>query len=710
MPLNPAQTVYERVEFIQRDVFADLPALNTGGSPKLGTICRLNNGEKYQVVVDDTSPTGTLVWEQVGGGGGVSAPDQRFTVAPATYALDTPGTNTFVTPEAGVAAAVAGTGTTLPPPSVASQRFVWIHPSRYTAGDVPIALAPYVHLVGSAQAASAPELVGYTLPFTSGGYLVISGVRFSQCTFAFTPDAETSIVFVNCQFSQCTMAYTTPANAEASLRMLGCGGDLELTLDGVNQMHVEFSGTSTSISAFDGNPTGTAESTLTFTNGIALAGGVTAELVFKCGQRSTYTGPFWMTLDQGSTMLLTTKDSELQMPAVGSTSLISLVNNASATWTALAGSTVFGVPETIFDAAPGCGGTISTSELAFPLTNPLVTTEPANSVSGGTVTTEGLGDGACARFAAYIINVTPGDPVAAQTAVMMDGFADVLYVVANYPPGYALQPDTNSAARAFGSLLLIDPELMLQGRKITIVNDGNPAALQGAFALRLPNGTASRINQQQPDISVNPVYTTEDYIILYPGDSVELVVNQSFSSPTSYLVSAKALQTIEPGWLAEAMAQYQVLPGTLAGSNTTGTLFFARQAGVYCQGGRFYWGGVVARTIRVTLWGSISGSVATVDVAVPGAGLYEGRFATSQLINGFENWFITIWETTGAEYQNAAPITTFTLRYGPGIQMRNYPLHTCIQTASGAGNTIPTISPGANAYYLVEPIVSSNEV
>lgn len=719
MPLDPKKTFYNRVVHIQRDVFANLPPLNQSGSPTLGTRCRLDNGEYYCVVADDTLPNNQLKWELETAAVGGGDPDQRFTVAPAGYALDTPGTNTFLTPQEGVLAASLGTGTTLGAAGVNSQRMVWIMPARYVGADLLIPLTPYVHLQGGGGGAGAVELVSYFFSYGGTGNIVISDIKFTNCTFDLSAADNTSIVFKNCQYENCSVLPTASGQNGFALRFLDCSGNFNnFDIGGDGSFYLEFSGSSsTSAPIVSGANVSRADTVIRFTNQINIIGTLTCEMVIKSGQQITYDDAYLILVDGGSLLTMMTSEMSIYVPVV-SANLMRITGASGIDWIAYAGTNVIGTPETIFNADPGSTGIIEVSNFSLPLTNGTTPVRPCDPVSGGTVDAVGLGDGRCLKMISLTVNVEVGGSVASQTATLIDGSADVIWVTANYQAGTPLQPDTaNAAGRNFASLLLIDPSDMFEGKEIIIYNNGNPAANQSAFAIRLPSGTASRIGYQQPDISVNPVYTDDEYIILYPGDSVQLTVNQSFSPPTSYIVTSIQRRSVQPGWLAEAMAQYDALPAPIAGNNTTGMLFFARQdtksgaANVYCQGGRFYWGSALPNTIRVSLWRTGSAvAVATVDVAVNGIGVYEGRFTTPALINGFENWFITFYETTGTLYQDGAPIPNFASRYSPGIQMRSFPLYTGIQSGSQAGDNKPAIFPGPSIYYLIEPIVSTNVV
>lgn len=635
------------------------------------------------------------------------APDQRFTVGKAAYALNAPGTNTFISPEDGIAAAQAGTGTALGVASAASQRLVWIMPDTYAAPLKAVDLIPYVHLEGSSGSAESTILSGYALQYLLHGHLSLTGLQFTNCVLNLTPDDDSTIFIVGCHFSGSTINLSAAQGKTTTVKMVGCSGTLNLVHNSTGTVKIEISGTSPSTQS-SGVSLTASESVLYFTNPIQCIGGGSTYMLVASGAYVRY-GGLYLASAVGSTLFITTSSASVEC-AIGSSSIFSATNVGYVYWQALAGTHLTGSTVTTFFDVD------ATSQAAFE--GAQITQEPINTsivsrlldpVSGGTVQSTGLGSGIIQRLNYYDITVIPGQTVAQQTKTYEDGYADYVTVVANYQGSAPLQPDTTLAGRCFASLIIPDPLYVPEGKEITISNRGNPASGQSAFAIRLPNGSTSTIGNKVSVLTSNPVFSPDNYYILYPGQSIKLIAIQSLAVPPRYEVTSiyAPQPPQEPSWLDEAMGQYAVLPVTVAGSNTTGTLFFARRTGVYCNGGRFYWGGAVARTIRVTLWKSGVGAVATVDVAVAGAGIYTGRFASPYPIDGASNWFITFWETTGAEYQFSSSIPNGTLRYPSGIQQREYQYITIIRgDVFGGGNAIPNLGSGPTTYYLIEPLIS----
>jgi Domain of unknown function (DUF4082) len=144
-----------------------------------------------------------------------------------------------------------------------------------------------------------------------------------------------------------------------------------------------------------------------------------------------------------------------------------------------------------------------------------------------------------------------------------------------------------------------------------------------------------------------------------------------------------------------------------AGNFTTGALFNvtrdAKITGVY-----FYWAGAVARTLRCKLWDSDGVTVlATVDVAVNGAGYYTGTFGAPVVVSTAlsTKWYAaTVWETSGAEY------TRYNAFAGVGV----IPVFPFFDSALlwhnwngfGAGDLYPTGS--GVEFFPVQPILVAN--
>jgi len=553
LPTNTA--IWERCEIIQRDVVGQLPALNQGGSPKLGTFCRLNNGEYWAAVVDDTSPQYLLKWEQVGGGG-AQKPDQRFTVGKATYDLIA-NPATFTSISAGLAAAAAGTGTTLGAASVTSQRFVWIMPDEYTEAQ-PLALQPYVHLEGAGGASQSAVLIGSATYSAGSGYLVLRNLRFSGSTITVTPTngAALTIIFDNCTFEDAKWSLATPGgdqitrvtvvfngctgNFDSMGSVVGAGDSLTHYFDGLPSTGQGNFAALRGIS-FDSTPiyTGAGLSTVSILGGQRLlangaggpilrfegasGGSVTTEdcLLFTGNIQASVFGSFsvgpveWVC--RSGTKLGTTPRS--YWSTTGPASFVggqveildSTINDASAPLDPVAGGTVTATPYP-------SNRQRYVEEFSFAV--------PASQSGGGGPYADAAG-----AIAAMTVNAL----------VSTNAYADEYRIIPSYANLYGDPVDPNSANFAttfrFASFQLKAPTLLEDGRPIVVKNAANPASnTAGPIALRLPNGAAGTVEYKVSDASINGTFDTTNYIILQPGQAVILDVDRQGANDPSYVV------------------------------------------------------------------------------------------------------------------------------------------------------------------------------
>jgi hypothetical protein len=148
----------------------------------------------------------------------------------------------------------------------------------------------------------------------------------------------------------------------------------------------------------------------------------------------------------------------------------------------------------------------------------------------------------------------------------------------------------------------------------------------------------------------------------------------------------------------------QTTPVVLGGNFTTGVSFQVTQS-VVCSGIYFYWAGAVSRTIKCVLRNGAGTTLASIDVAVSGAGFYTGTFSSPQTIapadaTGTTSFKASIWENSATEYARWAtapallPAQPFV--GGPKVIWENF-------KKFAAGDANPTSTSGAE-HYPVEPI------
>lgn len=138
-----------------------------------------------------------------------------------------------------------------------------------------------------------------------------------------------------------------------------------------------------------------------------------------------------------------------------------------------------------------------------------------------------------------------------------------------------------------------------------------------------PNGQALSFFGGVPD--------TQPTVVGSNGGIPALVSFLSELANLNLLVDASVATPLTPGealtwspvdyWLAKASA----LLSQDAGNYTSGNVFDVIRP-VSISGARFYWHGG-ARTLRVRLWDNAGASLASVDVVVPGPGVYTATFA-----------------------------------------------------------------------------------
>lgn len=182
-------------------------------------------------------------------------------------------------------------------------------------------------------------------------------------------------------------------------------------------------------------------------------------------------------------------------------------------------------------------------------------------------------------------------------------------------------------------------------------------------------------------------------------DLVVIVIDPS-GSPASRKTTLSRLGAPARSWLSLIAAHEPTATAVAAGSFTTGVRFCARRTGQTCTGVRFHWNGATARTVTCTLWKG-GAAVKTVDVAVSGAGYYTGTFASAAAITEYEEWYATIWDKSGTEYQLHRTAVKLPAR---PVTQRDYIVLAASEYA--AGNAQPNTSFSTTDTYPVEPVVT----
>lgn len=552
MALPSNQTIFERVQLIQRDVVGDLPPLNLAGSPKLGTLCRLNNGQWWGVVVDDLAPPHSLKWELINSGGGSVLPDQRFTVGRGAYSLQDPGTATFTTVAAGIAAARTGAATGLGNASAASSRLVWIMPDTYAEAE--LALRAFVHLEGGGPAAAATVLTGSSITVgDSVGIVVVRDMRFDDCDFNIAPLAQPdlTIIFDNCEFNGCSWASNTLAGGTLSVFFNGCTGSFSTSGD-----VVALGGKL--LRVFSGSGANSADPSrgLLFAQTLSIGGAGSVDVVITQGQyfAATPTASCAILFSGTVNATVTTDDCTIETTPVSSVFGSTANGQAPATWTCRAGTRLSNAPRSYWrtsTAAVFVGGQLEM------LNNPILGNQwPLDPVIGGTVTATLYPSNRERATQEFVFNVPSsqsagGGPyanaAAAVAAMTVNGATTPFVDSYRLTPIYAnlgnvpVDPNTANFATTFrfASFLLPDPRLLEDGRPYVIKNASNPAdATSGPVALRLPNGSPSRVDHLQSDASINGVFDRTNYVILEPGQAVIVEVDRKGSNAPAYLVTA----------------------------------------------------------------------------------------------------------------------------------------------------------------------------
>lgn len=672
----------------------------------------IDNGRTFVVIL---SAAGTHVWKEQLTAGAGDKPDQRFTVATGGYDLNAPGVNTWLTPEDGIAAAFAGTGTTLPAVSGAEQRFVWIHPALYDGNQAAVALHAWVHLVGCADGAEAAILQNYEFTFSESGDITISGLYFSNCTFVFSGTGN--IRFQDCRFELCSLSHASGEGVGYVFD--NCQGTIpSWTIDTTGLAVFSIIGSQkTTIGSFAAPIT---METTTIAMNVDFA---VVELSITGDVEFNYSGTYLCDVTTGSFFVL-------------------IVDRAKLTSTGPKGF--------LFNIAGGSAqaGVITRGNAILPQTQYVASTFDATSlvqldyaqyasdgdtmgqywptgIVGPGLVSQATSSGSRPRGFTSIVAMLcePGSALATQTAAIGYGGYDRILARPGYRP-LALNPNTASPNFQFASLLLVDPKNIPIGHTIDVVNDRTTTANQdnivgGPIALRLPNGTTSRIGFMVSDVSVNPIFTSDNYVILEPGQSCTLTVSQDMvTNAYLYNVSGIGADTnaltglesqdgplVESDWFAttkDCWTLLGILP-RFQGSNSSAGFAFMPVHSLLCSGARFYWASAVAGTVKVRIRSAAGAPLVDVDVPVNGIGDYTATFAAPIALTALTRYWITTYLTSGTGWTSGisggAP-ARFLVAPQP---MRGWVRLTGMCNSNGGGDVLPTASVLAEQPMLLVP-------
>lgn len=650
-------------------------------------------------VVVPTS-TGTHTWQEQLTSAAGGDPDQKFTVASAAYQLNSPGTNTWLNPETGIAAAQAGTGTALGPAAGNSQRFVWVHPDLYTSTGAPVTLYPNVHVIGCADGAEAAIFDQYDFSYSGTGDIVIDGIYFTNTTFNVT--GEGRIVFRNCRFGGCSLTHAS--NDQVEYVFDNCRGDIPtwvVSATGLASFNIVGS-QQTGLGTF-ATPLVMATTTIAMT-----ADNATVELTVTGAVVFDYSDAVLCAISAGSTLQLTVDGGKITS-AGAKANLVSLLAASQFGLTCRGNATL---PQTADLASTSPGSVVTVDLDQFQSEGNTVAAYYPTSITGPGSLLNSSTSGSRPRgfTGSQSVICLPGGALATQTIDVLYGAYDRIFLVPNYASA-VLNPDTAAVNFMFASALLVDPAKMPVGHAIEISNARTTALNQanqvgGPIALRLPNGTTSQIGFMASTVAAHPIFSTDNYVILEPGQSCVLTVAQDpVSGIYRYLVSGigssvPGLTALEADygpitsdqWYTTAKEAWTLLgamPGTNGGDTTSGYPF-RTQRSLLCSGAKFYWASAVPTTVRVKLWSSVGAPLATVDVPVAGIGDYVGVFANAFNLAADTTYWITIYDTSATLYM-AGVSGGSTARFLVGPQpLRGYIRLLSLCTAVGLGDALPT--------------------
>lgn len=193
--------------------------------------------------------------------------------------------------------------------------------------------------------------------------------------------------------------------------------------------------------------------------------------------------------------------------------------------------------------------------------------------------------------------------------------------------------------------------------------------------------------------------------------SLAYVVTDPSGTPASANSTLARIGTLRASFLdafIEVLGGAGSVSAPSAGAVTTGMFFNPSRNGQSCTGARFYWSGVTARTLKLTVWEDpLTYQTKNTTVTVPG--YYEVPFLTPLSMSRNKVYAIGCYEISGTEYmtgQNTNAVGTsfplITPQYQPE-KFRDYNLVTWAYYRSG--DAIMDTS-SATYLYPIEPMVS----
>lgn len=183
------------------------------------------------------------------------------------------------------------------------------------------------------------------------------------------------------------------------------------------------------------------------------------------------------------------------------------------------------------------------------------------------------------------------------------------------------------------------------------------------------------------------------------------------TDPSGTPASKKTLLSrlgLPPQYIADDLASIGTRTVS-AGNTTTGQYFVTRRGSQTCIGGRVYWPGATARTLKISLWqDTVTPALATATVATTGAGVYSVTFGSPIALPRTTAFAITCWETSGTEQLDAVSclISGSFYQNNPttlGFRLQDYMLLNWGYSAAGDA-LIGT--PNTGAYFPVDPLIS----
>lgn len=472
-------------------------------------------------------------------------PDQRFTVGGSQYNLDKPGFNTWTSILQGIAAAMTGAGTLLGIATESSQRIVEVHSDTYQGSpSTPIQLVPNVHLRGIGGDPESVIIDGYGIGHDGGhGTTFVTGIHFKNCVFNLSNSGGTArLVFVGCKFTECSMHGDLSHAGDAAYVLIGCTGYITSAQFDI----AEGVGATLHLIGSQGSAGAVEPGLLTLVTPIRASGSGALSVYVAGTQTLVLPGA-----PTGSTHLFVVEDDVYGSLFTSNCELVNSVETAivkhrsSIPFDLLLGSgtELMSYPPSLVDTNGQANVAIAGDVTVFGNTSaPVGGGEPLGGGLGGGVVTQTRMGALRHRLAvdAHLDVPPPGSSITAQTinpTGASHAYADEFRLSAKYANLSALQPNSSAPSFQYATWILKDPKFLPDGHRVTLTNVSGDGTGYGPIALRLPNGTSSRLQRsRQPDISVHPNLMDSNFIMLVPDQSVTLSVERPDSGPARYWI------------------------------------------------------------------------------------------------------------------------------------------------------------------------------